>query len=128
VDALVRLLVPAYMAQNFAALCLSQDAQFLADVKGGPSAVTAFAEGVKQRVTASLSEADAQKVRITAADSAQQVARQELQLLNRQQASGVNGPIKAWCERSARSFILEVLRRHEEKRQEFDKLLDEAKR
>lgn len=127
-DALVRLLVPAYMAQNFAAMCVDQDSQFLSDLKNGPRSINAFAEQVKNSVTLDLPEDMAEKVRVTAADTARQVARHELQLLDRQQASGSPGSIKTWCDRSAKPFILETLRRHEEKQPEFEKALEDAKR
>ena len=61
-DALVRLLVPAYMAQNFAAVCSSQDPQFLSELKNGPASISAFAEGIKKRVTADLAADEAEKV------------------------------------------------------------------
>ncbi len=127
-DALVRLLVPAYMAQNFAAMCVDQDSQFLSDLKNGPGSINAFAEQVKNSVTLDLPEDMAEKVRVTAADTARQVARHELQLLDRQQASGSPGSLKSWCDRSAKPFIIETLRRHAEKQPEFEKALEDAKR
>ena len=63
-----------------------------------------------------------------AADTARQVARHELQLLDRQQAGGSPGSLKTWCDRSAKPFIFETLRRHEEKQPEFEKALEDAKR
>jgi len=127
-DALVRLLVPAYMAQNFAAVCSSQDPQFLSELKNGPASISAFAEGIKKRVTADLAADEAEKVRVTAADTARQVARHELQLLSQQPAGGPPVSIKTWCDRSAKPFIIEALRRHAEKQQEFEKQLEDAKR
>ncbi|MGA8156145.1 MAG: hypothetical protein WB822_08010 [Rhodoplanes sp.] len=127
-DALVRLLVPAYMAQNFAAVCTVQDPQFLSELKGGPAAINTFAKGIKKRVTADLAADEAEKVRVTAADTARQVARHELQLLNQQPAGGPPVSIKTWCDRSAKPFIIEALRRHAEKKQEFEKELEDAKR
>ena len=87
-DMLVRLLVPAYMAQNFAAVCTSENPQFLSELEHGSATVGAFAEETKKRVTAGLPQDEADKVRVTAADTARQVARHELQLLSRQPAGG----------------------------------------
>jgi hypothetical protein len=126
-DALVRVLIPAFMAQNFAAVCLAKNSRFLAELKDGPAAVSAFADRVKQRVTAGLSESEAEKVRVTAADTARQVASHELERLNRQQI-GSDSSLETWCDRSAKPFVLEALRRHEENRQEFNKILEDAKR
>ncbi len=127
-DMLVRLLVPAYMAQNFAAVCASQDPQFLSELEHGSATVGAFAEETKKRVTAGLPQDEADKVRVTAADTARQVARHELQLLSQQPAGGPPVSMKTWCDRSAKPFIVEAMRRHAEKRQEFEKQLDDAKR
>lgn len=127
-DALVRLLVPAYMAQNFTALCIAQDPQFLSELKGGPASISVFAERTKKRVTADLAADEAEKIRVTAADTARQVAHHELQLLNQQPAGGPPVSIKTWCDRSAKPFIIETLRRHAEKQREFERELEDAKR
>jgi hypothetical protein len=116
------------MAQNFAAVCSSQDPQFLSELKNGPATINAFAEEIKKRVTADLAADEADKVRVTAADTAQQVARHEFQLLSQQQAGGSPVSMKTWCDRSAKPFIVEALRRHAEKQQEFEKQLEDAKR
>ncbi len=126
-DALVRVLIPAFMAQNFAAVCLAKNSRFLAELKDGLAAVSAFAERVKQRVTADLSESEAEKVRVTAADTARRVASHELERLHRQPV-GSDPSLEVWCNRSAKPFILEAVRRHEENPQEFEKVLDDAKR
>jgi hypothetical protein len=127
-DALIRLLVPAYMAQNFTAVCIVQNPQFLSELKGGPASINAFAERIKKRVTADLAADEGEKVRVTAADTARQVARHELQMLNQQPAGGPPVSIKTWCDRSAKPFVIETLRRHAEKKQEFEKELKDAKR
>jgi hypothetical protein len=63
-DMLARLLIPAYIAQNFAVLCVGQvhshDVTF----------INVFAEHVKREVTIGLPELDSAKVRVTAADTA----------------------------------------------------------
>lgn len=125
---LVRLLVPAYMAQNFTAVCIVQNPRFLSELKGGPASINAFAEEIKKRVTADLAADEAEKVRVTAADTARQVARHELQLLNQQPAGGPPVSIETWCDRSAKPFIIETLRRHAEKKREFERELEDAKR
>jgi hypothetical protein len=51
-EMLTRLLIPAYMAQNFAALCIDQDVQFPAEVNDGTALVGAFADHVKKEVGA----------------------------------------------------------------------------
>jgi hypothetical protein len=126
-EMLARLLIPAYMAQNFAGLCIDQDAQFLADLKDGTTLVSEFAEHVKGEVTIGLPESEAATVRVTAADTAQNVARREMQLLGGQPSGVPAQALKQWCDRSAKHFILEILSKHQEKHEEFDRLVKTAK-
>ena len=127
-EMLARLLIPAYMAQNFAVLCVDQDAQFLSDLKEGMTLVTAFAEHVKQEIATGLPESEAGEVRVTAADAARNVARQEMQLLGGQNSGVPAAELKSWCERSAKHFITEIMTKHREKHEEFEKLMEAAKR
>ena len=125
---LIRLLVPAYMAQNFAVLCVDQDGQSLADLNDRTALVGAFAEHVKKEVTVDLPEPEAGEVRVTAADTARHVARQELQLLRGQKPDVPAEALKNWCDRSAKYFIIEIMNKHQEKHDEFDRLMEAAKR
>lgn len=127
-EMLTRLLIPAYMAQNFAVLCVDQDAQFLSSLNNGPL-VNVFAEHVKREITIELPESEAANVRVTAADTARTIARDEMRLLGGQPSSGVPAEaLKRWCDRSAKHFILEIMRKHQEKHNEFDRLVEAAKR
>jgi hypothetical protein len=126
-EMLTRLLVPAYVAQNFAALCVAQDARFLSDLNGGTASVGAFAEHVKKEATFGLPESDAANVRVAAADTARLVARQELQLLRGPKPDVPAEALKRWCDRSAKHFILEIMSKHREKHDEFDRLGEAAK-
>ena len=127
-EMLARLLIPAYMAQNFAVLCVDQDAQFLSGLREGMTLVGAFAEHVKKEVTFGLPESEAVKVRVTAADAARNVAREEMQLLGGQNSSVPTEALKRWCERSAKYFISNIMSKHREKHEEFDRLVEAAKR
>lgn len=127
-DMLARLLIPAYMAQNFAELCVDQDATFLADLNDELTLVSAFAEHVKKEVTIDLPESEAGQVRVTAADTARNVARYEMKLLGGQRSGVPAEALKRWCDRSAKHFILEIIRKHQEKHDEFDRLVEAAKR
>jgi len=126
-DLLVRLLVPAYMAQNFVAICVTEDPQFPRELDNGIASVSAFAEHVKNEVTADLAETDAATVRITAADTARQVARHELDLLRGDQSEVPADALRRWCDRSVKHYIFEITSKHQEKHQEFEILLEKAK-
>lgn len=128
-DMLTRVLIPAYIAQNFAALCATRDPHFLsAEVPYGVASVGAYAQHVKKEVTIDIAEDEARKVRVTAADTARQVARQELRLLIVQQSADPKDVVKRWCDQSAKPFILAIMSKHQEKHQEFDVILENAKR
>lgn len=127
-EMLKRLLIPAYMAQNFAAVCVAQDRYFLSDLNSGISVVSAFAEHVKAEITSELPEVDANEVRVAAANVARNVARQELQTLDAANNNKSADALKNWCGRSAKQFIVEIMAKHYEKHQEFERLLDGAKR
>lgn len=127
-EILTRLLVPAYMAQNFAALCLDQDAKFLSDLNEGTRLVAEFVDHVKNEITSDLLEREAESVRIAAADAARNVARYEMQLLGGDNSGVPAEPLKRWCDRSAKHFIVEIINKHREKHEEFEKLMAAAKR
>lgn len=128
-EMLTRVLIPAYIAQDFAALCATRDPDFLsAEVINGVVSIGAYAQHVKKEVTIDLPEDEARKVRVTAADTARQVAYQELYLLTAQQATDPTELVKRWCDRSAKPFILAIMSKHQDKHQEFDEILENAKR
>lgn len=128
-EMLARVLIPAYMAQNFAVLCATKNPDFLSGELGsGVGSVTVYAEHVKKEVTGDIPEPDAAQVRVTAADTARQVARRELYDLAAQQGTEPTRAVERWCERSAKPFILEIMRKHEENHGRFDEIVENAKR
>lgn len=127
-ETLARVLIPAYLAQDLAILCVTQDSQFLsAELKGGIVAVSAYAQHVKNEVTVDVPEPDAVRIRLTAADTARQVARQKLYSLTAQQNGDPTHPLARWCEHSAKPFILEIMSKHDEKHDQFDEIVEHAK-
>ncbi|HZQ14103.1 MAG TPA: hypothetical protein VFB31_14960 [Pseudolabrys sp.] len=125
---LARLLIPAYVAQDLANLCASQDSNFLSELKYGSPSIGTFAEHVKREVTVDMPEDEAAKIRITAADTAQQIARHELYAVIEKQTDDPARPLKRWCTRSVKPFIFEILIMHQEKHLVFDKIVANAKR
>ena len=127
-ELLTRLLVPAYMAQNFAAICLTNDQDFLSGVNNGFASVSAFAEHVKAEVTAGISEAEAEKVRVMAANTARQVAHKELDGLRGRGGQPQPEAVSRWCTGSAKHFIVEIMRRHQVQHEEFLSMAEKGKR
>jgi hypothetical protein len=126
-DVLARLLIPAYIAQNFSALCASEDSLYLPELKGGAATVARYAEHVKKEITINMPEGEASRVRIVAANTALAAARKELRLIKDGNQDGTTS-IKRWCERSAKPFILAVMNKHQERHQEFEGIVAKAKR
>ena len=123
---LVRLLVPAYIAHNFAAMCNAEKPT--PDQQNRIKTISAFVDHVKIEVTTGLPEQEAEEVRISAADTARNVARNEMLFLGAQGPYVPTDTLIRWCERSAETAIAEILKTHEKRHEEFDRLTDEAKK
>ena len=126
-DLLTRLLIPGYIAQDFAALC-SDDPGFLPGVRSGSASIAAYAQHLKIEITVNLTQAEAMDVMRVAADTALVVARKESRKVLPKEPSGPSEVLKDWCERSARPFILAIMKEHVEKHGEFDRIVRAAKR
>jgi len=127
-EMLAKLLTPAYVAQNFAALCNGESAKLTAEQKSSMIKIRTFADHVKTEVTTGLSEKDAQEVRTLAANTAQHIARNEMQFLGAQGRYVPTDALARWCKQSAETIISEILQAHAKKHEEFDRLTDEAKK
>jgi hypothetical protein len=124
---LTRLLIPGFMAQDFASLCDAYDPGFLPEVKNGSAGVSAYAQHLKIEITVNLTQADAMNVMRAAADAARAVARKESRQVLQNGRTGTGDPLKGWCERSVKPFILTIIKLHAEKHGEFDKMVEAAK-
>src|SRR5262245_54908633 len=127
-EMLVRLLTPAYIAQNFSALCNGENAKLTAEQKNSMIKIGTFVDHVKTEVTTGLSEKDAEEVRISAANTAQNIARNEMLFLGAQGTYVPTDTLARWCKQSAETIISEILQAHAKKHEEFDRLTDEAKK
>lgn len=121
---LARLLIPAYIAQNFTVLCVKQDKRFLAGMK----VVSDFTEHVKHEITVDLPEEEAAQVRVMAADAARDVARRQMEAIRGEHFNVPPDALKKWCDESAKPFVLGTVQQHQEKHGEFDMLAAAAKR
>ncbi len=125
-DLLTRLLIPGYIAQDFASACSLEDARFLAGGIDGYDSIAAYAEHLKKEITSNLSEKDASKVRLAAANVALDVARSELHKLTTQRARPPKEAVREWCDSAARSFIIGLVSTHVKQHQKFDVLVRNA--
>ena len=128
-DLLTRLLIPGYIAQDFAAVCGTYDPHFLPEMNGGSAAVAAYAQHLKIEITSGLTQADAMTTMIAAANTALAIARQQMRALGGKEAPDFAAvKIRAWCESSAKPYILDVVRAHINRHSKFDKIVADAKR
>jgi len=127
-EMLVRLLAPAYIAQNFAVMCSADNAKPTPERKNSMLKIITFVDHVKTEVTTGLSEKEAEEVRTTAANTAQNIARNQMLFLGAQGPYVPTGTLVRWCEHSAETVISEILQVHAKKHEEFDRLTDDAKK
>lgn len=124
---LARVLIPAYMAQNFAALCVVDDPSFVEETAGPNGHVHVYAKHVKDEISADLTKEDVEAVLRMAADTARSVVQKEL----RDMSSSMAGPeperLARWCETSAKPFVREVMAAHFSQHGDVDRILRSAK-
>lgn len=127
-DLLTRLLIPAFIAQNYAGLCKIDNPQFEDDLKLSWPTVAAFAEHLKIEVTSDLTSDDAIGIMTTAANVAKSAAEQQLLSLARNEtAEAAKKKIRLWCGSGGRDYVARVIDEHVEKHATFDKIVKEAK-
>ncbi len=127
-NALARLLVPAYIAQNYAALCNTENAKPTPKRKNRMITISTFVDHVRTEVTSGLEEKEAEEVRTSAANTAQNIARNEMLFLGAHGTYVPTDSLIRWCEQSAETVISEILQVHAQKHDYFDRLTDDAKK
>lgn len=127
-EMLVRLLAPAYIAQNFAVMCNAANAKPTSELKNVLLKVRTFVDHVKTEVTTGLSENEAEKVSTIASNTAQNIARNQMLFLGAEGPYVPTDTLVRWCEQSAVTVISEILQAHAKKHEEFDRLTDDAKK
>lgn len=127
-ETLARVLIPAYMAQNFAALCVVDNPKFVEETAGSQGHVHIYAKHVKDEVSNGLSLTDVETVLRMAADTAQSVLRKELSELPSGPPSSRSEPMARWCEKSAKPFVREIIEAHFSKHTEVEQIIVQAKR
>ena len=126
-EMLARVLIPAYMAQNFAALCVVDNPSFVEETTGPRGHVHVYAKHVKDEVSAELTKEDVEAVLRMAADTARSIVQKEL----RDMAPGMTGPeperLARWCEKSEKPFVREVIEAHFAKHEDVERIIRSAK-
>lgn len=127
-ELLARVLIPAYMAQNFTAVCIVDDPSFLDDTAGPQGHVYVYAKHVKDEVSSDLPQQDVEAVLKMSGDTARSIVRKELADLNAETLSAEGERLRRWCDKSAKPFVREVIVAHFEKHNEIDRIIGAAKR
>ena len=125
-DLLTRLLIPGYIAQDFASVCSVRDTHFLAEGIDGFDSVASYAEHLKKEITVNLSEQDATRVQVSAANVARDVARSELTTRSLDGNATSGRLVRQWCDNEARKFILSLASAHAKQHKKFDFLVQSA--
>lgn len=127
-EALTRLLIPAFLAQNFTLLCAEEDPSFLPELDKAIPTANVFAAHVRKEVTFHLSKEDASMILIRAAHTARYISQKELNVLKGEQVDITREGFKRWCDQSAKPFIMSLIYSHVKKHAEFESRVTDAKR
>ena len=113
-EALSKLLIPAYTAMSYAGLC-STEQHWAASQPRGPRGVAInYAEHEKDEVIVLLSEVDAVTVLKMAADAARNDARAQLRdkvIVSDKATEALR--FRQWCNGYVNGFIVDLIRRHD---------------
>lgn len=127
-DRLTRLLIPAFLVQNFALVCSDGDAKFLSDMSNGIASVTEFSDHVKKEVTIDLPEAEASQIRLVAANTARAETKVQLSRFKGSDPVASEKAFREWCAGSVKPFVIDLIRLHGEKHADFDQQVEAAKK
>lgn len=128
IDLLTRLLIPGYIALDYASICTTNNPQFLAQLPNGPTAIAAFAQHLKLEVTIDLKPSEAMQVRVAAADTARNIALAQLNKLREaKEAKAAEAAIRLWCDELGVAYIRNMIKEHYIKHDLFDDLVQQAK-
>lgn len=128
IDALVRLLSPADLAQNLAAVCAAQDEFFLNATRGEHGTMHALAQHVKEEVIDGLSPDEADQVLRRAADAARNAALMAIRPLSAPTAHEEQIRLRTWCEEAAKPFVRSIVGDHAKRHAILEQALQDAKR
>lgn len=125
-DRLANSLSPAFLAQNLAVVCAARDPSFLPRTRGSGGTIHAYAQHIKDDVTASLPLPEAATV-LKAADAARSAALQQVLAIASDSPEVEAMSVSGWREATAPSFVRTVTREHEINREAFEQGIAQAK-
>jgi hypothetical protein len=123
--ALSELVVPAYVAMNFAVVCATRQPMYLSETGGPLGNALQYAEHVKNEAIDSLAHEEAVIVLKAAADAARTITLQTIRKFNADGPDLEAARIRAWCGTGAKDFIRTFMNQHD---RDHDKFLEGFKR
>ena len=127
-DALAKILEPAYLAMNYAVICATHQSAFLGRSVGREGNAFQYAEHIKNDVIDQLTEAEAIKVVRSAADGARSRALAKLRAFGHSSQEHTLSGIAAWCNAEALDFITQLIATHDQRHEELASWIENAKR
>lgn len=126
-ETLTQVVVPAYIAMNFAGACRHDDPWFLTDTQGPRGTAIHYAEHVKNEVIESLTDDEARSVLRRAADAARTTSREELKSALPNYPHGQAGELLPWCKSTAATFVRNFIEQHDKAHEAILQRINQAK-
>lgn len=127
-DALVRILSPAYLAEDLAAVCSAQDPSFMQDGLGHFPSVRSYAVHIRGEVVEGLRPEEAERVVKRAADAAKNAALLAVRARSAATPEEERSNLLDWCRDSALPFVRQIVAEHDRNHAAVEHALDVAKR
>lgn len=128
-DALVRLLVPTYVAADVSAICSKSNPELANKKLGRFGTAWEYAQHAKSEVTSEISEEEAAIIRRLAADTAKGLTRNHLASFGSNITEDrLNEHLEKWCEEVGLRLIQNTAKNHDEHHDEILNLIAEAKK
>ena len=125
--ALSQLLKPAYIAMDYARLCVMEPQWLVTEPRGIRGSAINYAEHVKDETIKALTQEEAVIVLKAAADDARAEAREQLRtkvtLIDKAKEAT---QFRAWCNGYVTDFILDFINKHDSNHQSFLQQIDNA--
>jgi len=127
-NTLAQLVVPAYTAMNFAAICARDGGWVASQPRGLRGSAIQYAEHVKDEAISSLTYDEAVAVLKAAADVARSRALKALRSLASADPAVQEVQVRAWCRGFVTEFILLFIDQHDKSHNELLRQMEQAKR
>ena len=127
-NALIRVLYPAYVAEQGSAMCLVPSIKMPDSDRAVFIAAHNYAHLIKEKISAGLSDDDVRFVLKSAADRAREEILEVVRVLKSNPPDKEYGELFRWCTENMKPAAEDLARAYVEAPGAFDKLIEKAKR